>query len=467
MEEVMRKQHKIINKQISALDSNINKVKTELEKLYNINQFLAMSVIANNLLLNLKSIQNMMTDAITDIYHGRFDVHLISPTQLRNELNTISGQIPKDLTLPISNIQSDFQKIYQFLQVKTKMTNKYLIFEIRLPLVSRDNYNLYRVIPIPHKRTNNFVNIKPIADYIAINLEKDIYIPMTSIDLQECIMYDFSAHLCHLKHPIYQRNSDEDLCLKNNYTNQCQINIAECSNMFIQLNKANNYLFTTCDKCNVRIFCGDQVTVERLRDAGVIAGCSIKSEELSIYTHKIFTSELKTGPEIYTPEIAAINQIIKLSIPETGELEKDADSFQANLTTLNENIKHLKSQNVIAENITFHDIHHYVAIYILVGVAVIAAICLACKRLRQRRNTAITSSISLDNITTEGLSSAPVAALAAPRAQRAAAMPAPRTQPVAASTERASSPAVPNAFNTQDRATSPILRTLILKRDEE
>ncbi|CAK1600416.1 unnamed protein product [Parnassius mnemosyne] len=151
----------------------------------------------------------------------------------------------------------------------------------------------------------------------------------------------------------------------------------------------------------------------------------------------------------------------------TGELEKDADSFQANLTTLNENIKHLKSQNVIAENITFHDIHHYVAIYILVGVAVIAAICLACKRLRQRRNTAITSSISLDNITTEGLSSAPVAALAAPRAQRAAAVPAPRTQPVAASTERASSPAVPNAFNTQDRATSPILRTLILKRDEE
>ncbi|CAK1602040.1 unnamed protein product [Parnassius mnemosyne] len=120
-----------------------------------------------------------------------------------------------------------------------------------------------------------------------------------------------------------------------------------------------------------------------------------------------------------------------------------------------------------AENITFHDIHHYVAIYILVGVAVIAAICLACKRLRQRRNTAITSSISLDNITTEGLSSAPVAALAAPRAQRAAAVPASRTQPVAASTERASSPAVPNAFNTQDRATSPILRTLILKRDEE
>lgn len=219
MEEVMRKQHKIISKQLTSLDSNINEIKSEVQKISSVNNFLALSIAANNLLLNLKSIQNMMSDAITNSYHGNFDIHLISPTQLRSELNIISGQIPKDLTLPITNIQTDFQQMYQFLQVKTRLTDKYLIFEIRLPLVSRDAYNMYRVIPIPHKQANNLVNIIPIADYIAINLEKDTYVPMTSFDLQECILYDFSAHLCHLKHPIYQRKSDKDLCLKNNHTN--------------------------------------------------------------------------------------------------------------------------------------------------------------------------------------------------------------------------------------------------------
>lgn len=303
MEDVMRKQHKMINQYLNLLDNKLSEISSEVEKISSVNNFLSLAIVANNLLLNLKNIQNMMTEAITDTYHGKFDIHLITPTQLRRELNIILGQIPKDLTLPITNIQTDFQQIYQFLQAKTKLTDKYLIFEIKLPLVSRDTYSMYRVFfPIPHKQTNIFISIIPIADYIAMNLEKDTYIPMTGDDLQDCIFYEFSAHLCHLKHPIYQRRSDKNLCLKNKNTNQCQTNIAGCNNMFIKLNKLNNYTFIACKKCSVRILCGDQVTVQQLSDVGVIAlepGCTIKSDELSIYSHKIFESELKTGPEIY------------------------------------------------------------------------------------------------------------------------------------------------------------------------
>jgi hypothetical protein len=294
MEEVIRKQHKIINQHLNILDKNMNEVKEEVEKINSVSSFLSLSIVANNLLVNLKNIQYMMTAAITDTYHGKFDVHLIIPTQLRNELNVISGQIPKDLTLPITNIQTDFKQIYQFLQVKTRLTDKYLIFEMRLPLVSKDAYNIYRVIPISHKQGNNSVSITPIADYIAINMEKDTYIPMSSTDLQECVPYEFSAHLCHLKHPIYQRKSDKDLCKRNSHTDQCETSFDVCTNMFIQLNKLNNYLFIALNKCSVRIIRGSQITVQQLSDVGVIAlesGCVIKGEEVTIYTHKLFSSE--------------------------------------------------------------------------------------------------------------------------------------------------------------------------------
>lgn len=228
--------------------------------------------------------------------------------------------------------------------------------------------------------------------------------------------------------------------------------------MFIQMNKLNNYIFSTCDTCNVRILCGDQVTIEQLRNVGVIAlepGCTIKSEKLTIYTHKIFTSEMKTGPEIDAPEISPINKIIKLSVPVTIDFEKDTDDFEANITNLGEKIKNIRTQDVIADNITFHDIHHYVVIYILMGMASLATMYLVCRRLRQRRNMPIEPAISLCNIASERRPAGAVPVVAAPRALR-----------TAASTEPASSPAVLATSNTQDQATSPILRILKLQRDQ-
>ncbi|CAH0673874.1 unnamed protein product [Spodoptera exigua] len=70
------------------------------------------------------------------------------PEQLRHELNIISGQLPRDLSSPIDSF--NLAEVYNLLQIRTRMSPKYLIIEIKIPLIGRDMYEIYRLIPIPY-----------------------------------------------------------------------------------------------------------------------------------------------------------------------------------------------------------------------------------------------------------------------------------------------------------------------------
>lgn len=146
-ESIMDKHHKIINKRLNQLENSINQAYMAYRNISLTTEFLSTAMMANNLLNNLQSIQQTLLDTITNIYNGKFNFHLLTPDQIRNELNIIAGQLPKDLSLPVENY--DFSDIYNLLQVRTRVTNSYIIFEIKIPLISRDVYEVLRPIPIP------------------------------------------------------------------------------------------------------------------------------------------------------------------------------------------------------------------------------------------------------------------------------------------------------------------------------
>uniref|UniRef100_A0A2H1VAB3 1-phosphatidylinositol 4-kinase n=1 Tax=Spodoptera frugiperda TaxID=7108 RepID=A0A2H1VAB3_SPOFR len=93
-----------------------NKFITNLElKKY----FIETAMIANNILFSLRNIQVTLLDTITNIYNGKFNFQLLSPEQLRHELNIISGQLPKDLSSPIDSF--NLADIYNLLQCHMKL----------------------------------------------------------------------------------------------------------------------------------------------------------------------------------------------------------------------------------------------------------------------------------------------------------------------------------------------------------
>ncbi|KAF9798223.1 hypothetical protein SFRURICE_010821, partial [Spodoptera frugiperda] len=194
-EEAVKIQHKTISKHLLSLEQTSNVLAQQISTTEAMTEFTLSAMAANNLLNHLRNIQETLLDTITSIHHGRLNIHLIDPIQFQNELSVISGQLSQDLTLPIDNIQTNMQSIYNLLRVRAKMTKNYLIFEIIVPLISTENYDLYHIIPVPHRSDESMLTVIPIESYVAVNLQKDAYLPVPENELEHCIIRDPSTYL--------------------------------------------------------------------------------------------------------------------------------------------------------------------------------------------------------------------------------------------------------------------------------
>lgn len=387
--ENIEKQHKIFNQHIIALEQAANKFQAEINNLEYVNEFILSALSAHNMIESLRETQNTLLDIITNIYNGKFNIHIITPKQLQNELNFISGQLKQELSLPVKNIQSDLQNIYHLLKIRAKMTDQYLIIEIKIPLISRDYYDLYHVLAVPKQVGQNMVTLLPIAEYVGINIQKDSYLPISHEELEQCIPHDASTYMCYLRRPIYKMKSDTDLCIKAE-NNQCRSNITSCTHQWTNLINTNTYFLFCCDICQLRTICGDHITASQLKHANIInlaENCIIKTDNFTVYAHKDLSSSLKLSPEIKKLDIPQINNIINVTFEPIKEKPLLNNMTQQLMNDLEQKIIKMKESNPSIENISTHDIHQYSAIYGILIVAIIVAIVIMCRRGRYCRKS--------------------------------------------------------------------------------
>ncbi|XP_050557832.1 uncharacterized protein LOC126911988 [Spodoptera frugiperda] len=445
IENTLDKQHKILNQHITNYYSDMNKLKEEIRHTDNKAAFTLSTFIANNIMTNLKEIQETLVDTVANIYYEKFNFHLLTPAQLKNELNVITGQISKDLALPINNIQADLAKIYHLLKVKARVTREFLIFEVRIPLVSREDYELYNLIPIPQQANTSMVIIVPVAKYLAINTHKDAYIPVSTSDLQKCVPYSADEYICPLKRPIFQMTSDKNLCLKQQASNQCQTETRECQDSWTDLNLINSYLYFCCGQCSVRVICDNNITIEQLSKSGVITigdSCVIKNRMFTIYAHRSLSNTIKTKIDVMNVEIPPINNLINLSIPLIAPLNEtdDITNQQEDIKAIEKSLKEMKSNQELADQVTSHDIHHYVAIYTLVGAIVVCIILYAWQRMRACQSRPALAPPAAEQVETTTEQAEASVSYVAPVATAAG-------RPTIATASRGSSPSVRTQFN--------------------
>ncbi|XP_063383320.1 uncharacterized protein LOC134669601 [Cydia fagiglandana] len=395
-ENTIQRQHKIINNHLTRIEMNSFAITKQVNELDVTSEFTLIAMAATNILTHLKGIQMSLLDTITDIHNGHINVNLISPQQLQNELSIISGQLDKELTLPIDNIQLDLTNIYHLLRIKGVMTKRYILLEIRVPLISRDNYDLYNIQAIPRQVGKNMLVVIPIESHIAMNLQKDSYLPITTNELERCLSRDSTTYLCQLNSPIYKMKSDLDFCVREvNTIDRCKTNLITCQNKWINLSSANQYLSFCCDKCNLRNLCKDQVTAHQLTGANIInipEGCIIKMENLTVYTHKKKESTINITPDVEVPNIAPINHVINITI-QNMEIEMTTDGSTALLReSIEQKIKTMKEEQPLTNEISIHDIHHYTLIYGILIVGVIIIIFLGWRRIQSQRETVAATS---------------------------------------------------------------------------
>lgn len=384
-ETTMHKQHKIIHQQFSKIENAVETLKNETQNILRATEVSMGAVVANNLLRHLKDLQNALVDTMTDIYHGRFNPHLITAEQLQDQLSTIASHLSNDVILPIDNIYTGLAQLFKLLQVKARMLKNYAIFEVQIPLISRDSYEIFKLIPIPAERSNNtMMSVKPISDIIAVNLKKDAYIILTETMLDSCLLTN--VHLCSIHSPVYKLSKDKDFC-QSKTSVLCEVSIDPCKNLWVESNTINNYIYFCCGKCKLRTVCGNQVNAHQLTHSGLITvdfGCIIKSDNFEVIAHQQRTSDVSISAKVFSPVIASINHVINVTIPQDVLNESSKESDQE-LESIQDRIKTMKENGVIEESMSYHDIHHYTVIY---GVIIVVAAGLgvyACRRARCAR----------------------------------------------------------------------------------
>lgn len=381
-ENVMNQQHKIINQHMITLEKAISDLKNKAQANSIINDFAIGSIIASNVLHNLKNLQNTLLDTVSDIYQGRSNLHLLTPDQLINELSTIASKLPKDVSLPVDNIHSDLRKLYNLIKIKTRILQEFLLFEIRIPLISRETYEILKIFPIPHYQGNRIIKLTPVSNYVAMNIKKDTFIPMSEVDVQACFVQS-ETYFCHSIKPEYKMKSDKNLCEMENQ--ECKTEEILCKNTWQDSFAINTYIYTCCERCQVRTMCEDRITAYQLVNSGLISvghGCLIKTDEFTIYPHKPHTSEVRMSANLYTPTMAPINHIINISIPHLNMNNKSHLDFEQETSIIENKLQKLKESEGLSYTVSYHDIHHYVMIYVVLSIIAVIGIVIIIKRMQ-------------------------------------------------------------------------------------
>lgn len=392
IEETMNKYYKTFNFSVEKGGNGLNE---QFQTSLAWNNFSTSSLVANNILLNLKTVQETLMSVITSAHYGRYNIHLLTPKQFTHELSVISGEVSgKDLTLPIRIIQSELSKIYPLLKTRARVTKKYIIFEVKIPLVSRYGYDLYKIVTIPKQIGDNMVSIIPIGDRIAMSIQDDRYIPMSESDVQNCLEFDTNTRICSLKRPIFRLRFHEKLCMKVQNSDQCKTESTVCKNSWTELNQLNTYLYFCCGQCTVLVICEYKVTRVLLTKAGIITfskECVISGHTYIIHSHNTLSTSLNTGPNIQI-EIPYINKIFNLSMPTSSMGEQIEHDHPESKGDIDHTVDQMKENAVETNVLSCHDIHHYTMIYIVVCVAVVAVALFLWRRVRRTRSASLTES---------------------------------------------------------------------------
>lgn len=390
-EDSLNSQQKKVNQYFIKLDDILNRQGSQIHVLMIINSFNTGVFAITGILQSLQEIQTMLLDTATDIYQGQFNYHMFTQEQLQQEINLISRQISKDLIIPINNVQNDITKIFHILKVKARLTENYFIFEIKIPLISRDSMELYRIIPIPYRTKNKYISITPISDYVALNMKKDLYLPIDRINLQECLHQDKQTMLCRIQKPLYQIQSDEILCKMDQKSSKCLLNTAnECIEQWISISASNTFVYLCCDSCAARVICEDQVSFVQLEAAaGLINinnGCLIKTKQMTLYSANHQESTYREKIDIAIPKLSEINFMWNMSmLNQNVSFQSEENTYKNIDQAINEihsRIDGIKNNQEFPEVVSNHDVHQYVAIYGLVAVLGLVAMVYWCSKCR-------------------------------------------------------------------------------------
>ncbi|XP_075991105.1 uncharacterized protein LOC142986474 [Anticarsia gemmatalis] len=392
----MDKQLESLRAHMNQTCSEITKIENRAQMLFTMNDINSAAVTSTLILSDLNRILDMLINALAKIYKGHLDTHLFPANQLIKQLNIISARLPPGLSLPVKDIQRDFKNIYDLIHVKARITNNFMLFEIHIPLLSDEDYKIFRVIPIPFLRQGRLQLVQHSSSFIAINFVKNAYITMEKHDLHQCTSYGEDEFICMARNPVYNLHDKDAPCEAQVFNQQeslsCVLNDVTCKQTWIKLHKANMWLFTLCTKQLVRVICSDQITPTVIDGTGVItlkSKCLLQKKDATIFTHNQLGSSVNIEPDLDIPSINSnINNIFDLGWKNAKlNISVQPSSTAVEIRKIEQQLEFQKKKESlpIASDMSSHDVYLYSVTSLLLGGIAALTLYIAFKHWRKTK----------------------------------------------------------------------------------
>ncbi|XP_037926202.1 uncharacterized protein LOC119661084 [Hermetia illucens] len=210
-----------------------------------------------------------------DLQHGTINPLLVTPQQLQEQITLIQKTLRPNLRIPISRTIGDLS-LYKTFSVHTQMTKSFVIFQLKLPLINSEEFQLFNLLPVPIQRVQRSYLIQTSTRYLLVNLQRSQYYPISQDELDKCTTTADNIFLCVQHHPLYNKQSSINQCelaLLNHQepsSMQCVWAPINNTNFWIQAHQENTWIYTLGGTRIFDTICGTEVITQTLQGSGVL-----------------------------------------------------------------------------------------------------------------------------------------------------------------------------------------------------
>lgn len=275
---------KSININEARLNSVIESLNFDVSQLSNTSSILykesKMNDVYNELSSSLFTLSFRVENVIESIMFTKsHSIHpsILTPKQLHEELSRNVRNFIRQSDLPLSLNLNNIHSLIDLAQLSCYYIENKIVFVIKLPLVNKIEYILYKTIPvpIPHNKQypNSYAMIIPNSNYIGISRDKETYVYINS--LRDCIKTVNKIYICNNldKHSVQNVPTCETeiLCkVLDKLPHQCETKLIHGKIDIWQELTSNRWLFVETEPIKLTVECQQQITEFKLLGTGVL-----------------------------------------------------------------------------------------------------------------------------------------------------------------------------------------------------
>ncbi|XP_017061065.1 uncharacterized protein LOC108101283 [Drosophila ficusphila] len=255
------------------------------EKDYTIDYINSISNRISLLESQLKSSQDSILEALTSARQKRLSPLVLTINQLKEEIPKIKAKLPPNRRLPFD--ETSVSDIYLLASVVPKQLDNQVVFQITVPLIEVEEFNVYRLTPIPRVVNGKIQLMDSETLYLGINDHQDRYFPIR--DLKDCTELGNERFVCKHNQITHGDGDNRFACslaaIRGQSSEACTFHQLEQSAQWTQLVAPNSWMVALTKELSLTGVCSGKRQELKINGSGILSirgDCIVRSSVVTL-----------------------------------------------------------------------------------------------------------------------------------------------------------------------------------------